>query len=241
IYTVRNSSAASDVYKRQVLLLAPAAAAQPPPTPPRAQAEPPAPAYPEQFFLHAGVGGGLAVFSSGDIERRLSDEFHESFKLTNAGVDFAYLVRCGYRNIAQAEYRVEKGFGHKFYYDLGTASTASTDRVEVEANVDSWEWLLKINPAFTWLRDKSMGIYLLYGRGTSEYFGDLGVQFDGGEKELFGIEFLKLYRWYAFTVSAEYHTITYDSYADEDSRPTAGAWDASYWIIQGSLSAGFGD
>lgn len=222
------------------LLLAAAVAAQQPtmPTQPRTGSTD-RPDYPEVFYLHGAVGVGLSVFQSDDAKTTLRDQFSEPIKITSLGLDLAYGLKAGYRNILQAEYRIEKGIGQKLYWDAADGTNAGT-RVEVEANLDAKEWLLKVNPAFPWV-PPYLGVYLVYGQGEPEYFGDLGIRFEDGEKTIFGFEVTRLWRWYAASVSFEYHDLSFGLYDDETSVPMSGTWDGTYWLLQGSFSAGFGE
>ncbi len=224
------------------LLLAAAVAAQQPPmpTPPRTDSGD-RPDYPEVFYLHGAVGIGLSVFQSDDARATLRDQLNNSsLKIASLGIDFAYGLKAGYRNILQAEYRIEKGIGQKLYWDAAADDPNAGSRVEVEANLDAREWLLKVNPAFHWM-PPYLGVYLVYGQGEPEYFGDLGIRFEDGDKTILGLEVTRLWRWYAASVSFEYHDLSFGLYDYENSAPITGTWDGTYWMLQGSFSAGFGE
>ena len=111
---------------------------------------------------------------------------------------------------------------------------------ELEMNIDSDEWLLKFNPFFPWIEDKSMAVFLMYGQGDAEYLDDLGDGFYGGDKTLLGVEISKLFKNYMAGVSLERHSMTFDRYVTYPDVLTGEEFDASYWLIQGSLSVGFG-
>ncbi len=193
------------------------------------------PPYPEIAYLHGSAGIGIAVLSSSDMQNYIDDQLGVAYDLTNVGVDFAYSIRTGIRNIVQFEYRLERGVGHKLFYDGGVANSA-----EIDMAIDSDEWLAKFNPFFALYDDPSVATFLMFGKGTATYLDDFGQGFSGGDKNLFGAEISKIYRYYMFSVSVEYHSITFDRAVIDNVINETDTFDASYWIIQGSVSAGFG-
>lgn len=228
-----------------VLMLVSGVTAQPGDRTPRRAADttrtsPESKPHPQLFFAHLGVGVGVAVFSSGDIESFLRDELGKPWEITNVGADFAYFGRFGYKNIAQFEYRFEKGIGQKVFYEENDNIAETPDRVEVEMNVDSDEWLLKFNPFFPWIEDPSIGTYFVYGQGTAEYLDDFGEGFTGGDKSIFGFEVTKIARYYTFSASLERHGIEFDEVKLQDVTDPGGTFKAGWWLIQAGITLGVG-
>jgi hypothetical protein len=191
--------------------------------------------YPELAYLHGAIGVGIAVLNSSDVQNYIDDKLGLNYDITNVGVDFAYSLRFGVRNLAQFEYRLERGVGHKLFYDGGSLNSS-----EIEMDVDSDEWLVKGNPFFALYDDPSVSTFLVFGKGTAEYLDPLGEGFSDGTKTIFGLEITKMYNYYGFSVSVERHSLTFDRAVIGGELDTSRSWDASWWIIQGSLSAGIG-
>jgi len=193
------------------------------------------PPWPEIAYIHGSIGIGIAVLSSGDIQNYVDEKLDLAYDITNVGADFAYSLRTGFRNVAQFEYRLERGVGHKLFYDGGTTNSA-----EIDINIDSEEWLAKLNPFFSLYDDPSVATFLMYGQGTAEYLDGFGAGFSDGDKTILGVEITKMYRYYGFSVSLEHHSITFNQAFVDNELDVSREFDASYWIIQGSVSAGFG-
>ncbi len=191
------------------------------------------PPYPELAYLHGSIGVGFAVLSSSEIQNYIDDQLGLAYDITNVGVDFAYSLRFGLRNMAQFEYRLERGVGHKLFYDGGSLNSA-----EIDMNVDSDEWLLKGNPFFALYDDPSVSTFLVFGKGTAEYLDSFGEGFSDGTKTILGAEITKVYRYYGFSVSFERHSLSFDRAVVDGQTDESRTWKGSWWILQGSLSAG---
>ncbi|RPH95671.1 MAG: hypothetical protein EHM72_14885, partial [Calditrichaeota bacterium] len=118
---------------------------------------------PKYGYLHVGVGGGLSVAQSEDIET-----VTDPFEIYPVAFDRFFNVSLGFKNIFQLEYRKNQSNHDSFYADERISNgTITNEVIEIGMTQRFSEWLFKFNPLFA-TTDRGLAVFLEYGVGNVE-------------------------------------------------------------------------
>lgn len=167
---------------------------------------------PKYGYAHVGLGRGLSVAGSSDIETAI-----KPFEMYPVSFDKYFNFTVGFKNLLQVEYRSNKS-NHNFHLTEPTFQGGQVTRegIEIEMELTFKEWLFKINPFFK-ATDSRVAVFLLYGIGNVENLDVAGDGFKDGNDSVFGLDISYIVKYLSASAALEYRKITFKKFILQDS------------------------
>ena len=183
-----------------------------------------------KFYGHIGGGIGIDYFQSSDIENDFP-----GLTIINLGFPISGVLRAGYSNIIQVEYRkLFAGVDRT----METENQFESNQVEINTEFDQDDILIKINPVVGGYHSDTSPFFIVLGLGNVEYKDDLGDGFEGNSKTI-GVE------WASFASKSKFLTtyglkyITTDFDSGTIPELTGKTYKASDLVFDVTFSLGF--
>lgn len=183
-----------------------------------------------RFYGHVGGGIGIDYFQSSDIENALP-----GFTIINFGFPISGVLRAGYSNIIQVEYRkLFAGADHT----IETENQFSTTQFEIDTEFDQDDILFKINPFFGGYHSDRSPFFIMFGVGNVEYKDNLGDGFEGNSKTI-GVEWASFKNKSRFLTTYGLKYISIDFDGGTIPALTGETFNATDFVFDVTLSVGF--
>jgi len=183
-----------------------------------------------RFYGHIGGGIGIGFFQSSDIENVLP-----GLTIINVGFPISGVLRAGYSNIIQVEYRkLFAGADHT----METENQFSTTQIEIDTEFDQDDILFKINPLVGGYHSDRSPFFIVLGMGNVEYKDDLGDGFEGNSKTI-GVEWASFKNKSRFLTTYGLKYISTDFDGGTIPALTGETFKATDYVFDVTFSVGF--
>lgn len=188
---------------------------------------------PEWLYLHGGLNGNLYTLSSDDMSSAMAP-----FKLSPVHFGWAVFATCGFRNVAQLEWRWGKDTS-SFFHDEGITHDFEIQRTTIPMTFHHNEWLVKLSPFFSG-GDPRQAMFLSFGMGSVEFLDDADDGFGDGSKTVLGFEYRQITRRGEWSVAIERHGMEFDSFFIEGIGTLEQSFEATAYLLLVSFAFGTG-